>query len=78
MKKIVIRGSASKPKPRLGVHPTRIERDRTVYNRQCKHRSKQRGEAAAQQDGHTVRITGPQRMPIWLFSVQDCTDGRLP
>ena len=55
-----IHGQAKRPKPRLGVHPTRIEKDRTVYNRKVKHR----GNNGHQGEGHTVTMRHRQRMPL--------------
>ncbi|MBN2679587.1 hypothetical protein HHS34_007015 [Acidithiobacillus montserratensis] len=55
-----IQGKVKRPKPRLGVHPTRIEKDRTIYNRKVKHRGQQR----VQGEGHTVTMAGRQRMPF--------------
>ncbi|PKY09897.1 hypothetical protein B1757_12585 [Acidithiobacillus marinus] len=57
-----LQGKAKRTKPRLGVHPTRIEKDRTVYNRKVKHR----GQQGAQGEGHTVTMTGRQRMPFFM------------
>jgi hypothetical protein len=38
MRKSVIRGKVPKVRVRLGVFPTRVEKDRTKYTRKTKHR----------------------------------------
>ncbi len=38
MKKETIRGHYAQYKPRAGVLPTRVERDRTRYTRKAKHK----------------------------------------
>ncbi len=40
MKKIVLRIKLPRCKPRLGLHFTKVERDRTRYTRKVKHRKR--------------------------------------
>ncbi|WP_414039175.1 hypothetical protein ACJU26_08040 [Acidithiobacillus sp. M4-SHS-6] len=59
-----LQGKAKRPKPRLGVYPTRIEKDRSIYSRKIKHR----GQQGAQGEGHTMTMEGRQRMPLFMHA----------
>ena len=52
MKKETIRIVPKRSKPRMGVQPTRVERDRTLYRRKAKYR----GQADQEGDLHAVTI----------------------
>lgn len=71
MKRELLHGKIKRRKPRLGIHPTRIEKDRTVYDRKVKHR----GQKSNEGEGHTVTMTIRQRMP--LFGLAELTHGSL-
>ena len=55
MRKEKIVGRLERFKPRFGVLPTRVERDRTKYTRKVKHRHQE--------------ISGDPRGKLWVFLV---------
>ncbi|MHB1279749.1 MAG: hypothetical protein ACYCQM_04100 [Acidithiobacillus sp.] len=62
MKKETIRIVPKRFKPRMGVQPTRVERNRTLYSRKTKHR----GHAGQEGDSHAVTmLTRHQGMGVF-------------
>jgi hypothetical protein len=61
MKKETIRIVPKRFKPRMGVQPTRVEKDRTLYSRKVKYR----GQASQEGDPHAVTILHHQGMGIF-------------
>ncbi len=57
MKKIgVIQGKHPRLRVRMGVHPTRVEKDRTKYTRKAKHRLVEQERSGKPRDFPSARL----------------------